>query len=81
MGCRPKHCRRRFKRDRCHDRGRGCGNVNATINNELEFEGPLVAGSTSVTISIDGNFNVQANNSGSANALCNSDRNSITNDA
>lgn len=76
MSCRPKHCRRRFKRDRFN--GRGCGNVTATINNKLEFEG-FVAGSTSVTISIDGNFNVNATNSGSANALCNSRNNKINN--
>lgn len=78
MGCRPKHCPRRFKRDRF--RGRGCGDVTATINNKLDFEGPLVANSTSVTISIDGNFNVEAKNSGSANALCNSRNNKISND-
>lgn len=79
MSCRPKHCKRRFKKDRFG--GRGCGNVNATINNQLEFDGPFVSNSISVTISIDGNFNVQAENRGSANALCNSDKNSITNDA
>lgn len=68
---RPKH-RRAFRRG-------GCGKVDATINNKLEL-GTFVEGSISVTISIDGNFNATANNSGSANALCQSEENNINND-
>lgn len=70
MGCQPRH-RRKFRR--------GCGKVDATINNRLEFD-KLVENSISVTISIEGDFNVRATNSGSANALCESDENTINND-
>lgn len=63
--------RRRFRRG---------GRANATIDNQLELERGLVAGSTSVTISIGGNVNWTIQNDGSANAVANSRRTDIQNE-